>query len=99
MQIKPINLIQFNNITTTNTVGSSTPNPVAFGDMLQNALNNVNQLQQEAENAARQLALGQINDVHSVMIQTERAALALELTVQVSSRAINAYNEIMRMQM
>lgn len=97
MQINPLNLIQFAN--NPSTAVSESTNPVAFGEVLQDALNNVNQLQQEADNAARQLALGQIDDIHSVMIKTERAALALELTVQVSSRAINAYNEIMRMQM
>jgi flagellar hook-basal body complex protein FliE len=42
--------------------------------------------------------MGQSDDLHNVMIQAEQAALALELTVQVTSKAINAYNEIMRMQ-
>lgn len=71
----------------------------SFTDILKEAMNNVAQLQESAEAATQQLALGQVDDIHSVMIQTERAALALELTVQVTGKAVNAYNEIMRMQM
>ena len=37
-------------------------------------------------------------DIFKVMINAEKAAIALELTVQVTSKAISAYNEIMRMQ-
>ncbi len=71
----------------------------SFTDVLKDAMNNVTKLQESAEAATEQLALGQVDDIHSIMIQTERAALALELTVQVTSKAVSAYNEIMRMQM
>ena len=42
--------------------------------------------------------MGQTDDLHNIMINAEKAAIALELTVQVTSKAISAYNEIMRMQ-
>jgi len=75
------------------------PTATSFSSVLKDAMNDVAQLQEEAQQATQQLALGQVDDIHSIMIQTERAALALELTVQVTSKAVNAYNEIMRMQM
>jgi len=99
MFIKPITPIesmssQFNQV---NTIENQPNN--SFTDILKDAMNNVAELQESAEAATQQLALGQVDDIHSVMIQTERAALALELTVQVTGKAVNAYNEIMRMQM
>lgn len=78
---------------------SSAAGGVSFGDFLNNALNEVNNSQKTAELAQEQLATGEINDVHSVMIAAEKANLALELTVQVRNKVLDAYQEIMRMQM
>ncbi|NLZ93270.1 MAG: flagellar hook-basal body complex protein FliE [Firmicutes bacterium] len=69
-----------------------------FGDFLQQAINDVNQLQKKAEAAAVSLALGEVEDVHQVMIAMEQAKLAMELTVQVRNKMVDAYQEIMRMQ-
>ncbi len=69
-----------------------------FSNVLNQAIENVKESQQAADQSAQSLLMGQSDDLHNVMIQAEKAALALELTVQVTSRAINAYNEIMRMQ-
>lgn len=69
-----------------------------FSDVLNQAIENVKESQQAADQSAQSLLMGQSDDLHNVMIQAEQAALALELTVQVTSKAINAYNEIMRMQ-
>lgn len=99
MFIKPITPIesmssQFNQV---NPIENQTTH--SFTDILKEAMNHVATLQESAEAATQQLAIGQVDDIHSVMIQTERAALALELTVQVTGKAVSAYNEIMRMQM
>jgi flagellar hook-basal body complex protein FliE len=69
-----------------------------FSNVLNQAIENVKESQQAADQSAQSLLMGQSDDLHNVMIQAEQAALALELTVQVTSKAINAYNEIMRMQ-
>jgi flagellar hook-basal body complex protein FliE len=57
---------------------------------------------QAAQEIAKQdsydVAMGNTDDLHNVMINAEKAAIALEMTVQVTSKAISAYNEIMRMQ-
>ena len=70
-----------------------------FASIFKSAMSNVQQLQEVAQQGAEQLDMGQVDDIHSIMLQTEKATLALELTVQVTSKAVNAYNEIMRMQM
>ena len=69
-----------------------------FSNVLNQAIENVKESQQAADQSAQSLLMGQSDDLHNVMIQAEQAALALELTVQVTSKAINAYNELMRMQ-
>lgn len=68
-----------------------------FGQFLQEALGKVEAAQAEASQAAQRLATGEIKDVAEVMIASEKATLALQLTVQVRNKVIEAYQEIMRM--
>ncbi|MCW2277946.1 flagellar hook-basal body complex protein FliE [Heliophilum fasciatum] len=69
-----------------------------FGDFLQSAVKGVQQLEKEANQQAVALVSGQSNDLHQVMIAAEKASMAVQLTVQVRNKAIEAYNEIMRLQ-
>ncbi|MTI69488.1 MAG: flagellar hook-basal body complex protein FliE [Firmicutes bacterium] len=73
-------------------------NDKAFGDVLKEKLEGVNKLQIKADKANRDLITGEAQDIHSVMIATEEAKLALEMTVQVRNKVIEAYKEINRMQ-
>ncbi len=68
-----------------------------FGQFLQEALAKVEAAQTEATTAAQKLATGEISDVAEVMIASEKATLALQLTVQVRNKVIEAYQEVMRM--
>ena len=70
-----------------------------FSKFLNDALSQVNALQANAEAASLQLATGQVQDMSTVMIALEKASLSLSLTVSVRDKAIDAYNQIMRMQM
>lgn len=73
-------------------------NPVTFGDFFQEALQKVNRQQLEAEDALQGLMSGEAQDLHEIMIATEKARLSLQLTVQVTNKIIEAYREITRMQ-
>lgn len=68
-----------------------------FGQFLNDALAKVEQAQQDAASAAERLATGEIKDVAEVTIASEKANLALQLTVQVRNKVLEAYQEIMRM--
>lgn len=70
----------------------------SFSQVLREALAEVNRLQVEAEEAARKLVTGEISDISEVMVAAEKANLALQLTIQIRNKAIEAYQEIMRMQ-
>lgn len=69
-----------------------------FSDLLGQAVRTYQDAEKISDQDAYQLAMGQRDDLHTVMINMEKTTAALELTVQLTSRAVNAYNEIMRMQ-
>ncbi|WP_085523982.1 flagellar hook-basal body complex protein FliE [Tuberibacillus sp. Marseille-P3662] len=70
----------------------------AFGHQLQQAIQNVNQSQNSAEQAITDLAQGQADNLHNVMIKMQKSEVMLQTTVNVRNKAVNAYREIMRMQ-
>lgn len=73
-------------------------NSLSFGEYLMKALENVNDLQLEADRSAQEFAAGMTDNIHKVMIDSEKAELALQFTLQVRGKILDAYNEIMRMQ-
>jgi len=73
-------------------------NSVSFKEFLMASLHQVNSLQKEAEKKMSEVVLGDASSVHEVIIATEKAALALQLLVTVQNKAIDAYQEIMRLQ-
>lgn len=71
---------------------------VSFADYLKDAVNKVNELQAAADQTAAAFARGEDIDIHTVMIATEKAALAFNYLVSVRNRLLESYQEIMRMQ-
>ena len=69
-----------------------------FGSMLAGEIGKLDALQQQATTASQQLATGQATDVSTVAMEVERASLALQLASQVRNKAVEAYNELFRMQ-
>ncbi len=65
--------------------------------MLKDSIQKVNQLQLESQNLNNQLVAGNIDNVHQVVIASQKAELALQFTLQVRNKILDAYNEIMRM--
>ena len=69
----------------------------SFSDLFSNALNSVNELQQQAGQAQGALLAGEPVELHEVMIQAEQAGLAMDLLLEVRNRMVNGINELMRM--
>lgn len=69
-----------------------------FADTLNQAIGQVNQLQKTADKASADLATGRTDNVADVMIASEKADIALRLMMQVRNKVIDAYQEIMKMQ-
>lgn len=71
---------------------------VSFSNTLKEAIAKVNDSQLEADKQTEMLAKGKDIDLHEVMITAQKASVTLETSVQVQKKMIDAYNEIMRMQ-
>jgi flagellar hook-basal body complex protein FliE len=69
----------------------------SFKDLLDKALQGVDELQKNAQQLAAQVATGDASSFHEAVIASSRAALALDLAVQVQTKVIDAYSEISRM--
>ncbi|MUK89919.1 flagellar hook-basal body complex protein FliE [Ornithinibacillus sp. L9] len=69
-----------------------------FANVLKSAIEEVNDAQVISDKKTEALARGEIDDLHDVMITAQKASITLETTVQVQRKVIDAYNEIMRMQ-
>ena len=70
-----------------------------FGDALANSLRQVSDLEHRADAMATDVATGGPTRVHELMIATTESALAVDMLVAVRDRALDAYQEIMRMQL
>jgi flagellar hook-basal body complex protein FliE len=70
----------------------------SFAEMVGNGLENLQSVQANADSMAQQAATGDLTDLHDYMIASSQASLATELTVAVRNRAVESFNDIMRMQ-
>lgn len=70
----------------------------SFSQVFGRYLNGVNTQLQESEILTTKLVTGEINNLHDVTIAAQKASIALQLTVQVRDKALEAYQEMMRMQ-
>lgn len=90
-----------------NSINSLLPSPTAaqkavkqggdFADQLKDAINSTNEAQVNADQAVEQLHSGQAGNLHEVMISLEKADISMRLFVQLRNKAVDAYQEIMRM--
>jgi flagellar hook-basal body complex protein FliE len=70
----------------------------SFGETLNQAVRDVNALQGEAGKAVQRLVSGEETDIHNVMVAVEKAKTSFDLLMEIRNKTIEAYREIMRMQ-
>ncbi|SFL78075.1 flagellar hook-basal body complex protein FliE [Halanaerobium salsuginis] len=80
------------------TQSNSQPVEKPFADFLKEKLGEVNNLQKNSEAMTASFAAGETDNIHDVMIAAEKAKIAVNLTTAVQNKVIDAYNEIMRLQ-
>jgi len=71
----------------------------AFQEVFANAVRGVESLGQTANASVEQFLAGEGGELHSVVLATQRAELSFDLMLQMRNKIVNAYQEIMRMQM
>ena len=76
-----------------------TPNSdKSFQNMLKDAITEVNDEQVQGYNAMEGIATGKVTNLQQAVQKVEEAELSMKLALEVKNKAINAYKEIMRMQ-
>lgn len=81
---------------TTNTINAAAGS-VSFQQVFEQAINSVKQTEADADNEYMKLATGQTDDLHNLSIASQKASLSVQMLVQIRDKAMDAYNEIMRM--
>lgn len=79
-----------------------TPTPYeaqkSFASVLKQSIENLNQTQLQSDMMTEKLALGENVDLHQVMIASQKASITLQATMEVRNKVVEAYQEMMRMQ-
>jgi len=70
----------------------------SFQETLGGFINDVNNLQMSADKEIDKMAAGETSDIHDVMIAVEKAKVSFDLLLQVRNKMLDAYKQIMQMQ-
>lgn len=77
---------------------SGTEKVGGFGDVLKQKLTELNDSQLSADSAAQDMATGKVEDVAQTMMRIEHANMSLSLATSIRNKAVEAYQDILRMQ-
>jgi len=77
---------------------SGSKKAAGFGAILEDAMGKVGEFNVAASNSVTSFLSGEGDDLHKTIMATQRADLAMELFLQVRNKVVQAYQEVMRMQ-
>lgn len=77
--------------------GATGPLTDGFGEVLAAQADRLDGMQKASDSLAVQAATGDLRDVHDYMIASSEAALATQTVVAIRNKAVEAFNEVMRM--
>ena len=69
-----------------------------FSAILKSKVNEINQLQLDADQAITKVEMGNSGSIHDAVIALEKADLSFRKMIQVRNKILEAYQEVMRMQ-
>ncbi len=96
-------IIPMSGITPIETISNATKpsesqgSQASFADIFKQAIQNVEDTQKVCDDDSAKVALGQVDDLHTVQVNMQKASMALEVLVNMKNTAIDSYNEVMRM--
>lgn len=94
----PLATSQFQQVQPGATPGASAiGTTTSFGDMVSTGLGQVNQQLLASQVDLQQLAVGNVQNLHQIMIRLEESRLTFQLAMQVRSRVLEAYQDVMKM--
>lgn len=90
--LSPLSKTGFSNTEKTDSVEGS------FANYLKEALTKTSDLEKESTALTEAFAAGKTDNIHQVLIAAEKAEVALQFTMQIRNKIMDAYSEIMKMQ-
>jgi flagellar hook-basal body complex protein FliE len=81
------------------TEGSGSSTAASFANVLKDKLSSLNAQQVDSGKASQDMATGRVDDVAQTMLRIEQANVSLQMATQVRNKVIDAYQEVLRMQM
>lgn len=85
-------------ITPGKTDSEKQPGGNSFGLVLKDAIQDINKLQNDADKAIAKVQLEDAGSIHEAMIALEKAGISFQVMMQVRNKILDAYQEVMRMQ-
>jgi flagellar hook-basal body complex protein FliE len=70
----------------------------SFSETISSFIKDVDQLERDAAEAIEKLVTGEATDLHEVMVAVEKAGVSFDLLMEIRNKMLEAYREIMRMQ-
>lgn len=80
------------------TAAAESPSGPAFMQRVSEGLQQVNDQLLTSQADLQRLAVGDASNLHEVMVRLEESRIALQLTLQIRNRVLEAYQDVMRMQ-
>ncbi|WP_101696793.1 flagellar hook-basal body complex protein FliE [Clostridium minihomine] len=97
MMILPIQPIESIEALNQKNIVSADKAQLPFQSFFQDAINNVKETDHAVQEEVYKLATGQSDDLHNITIASQKATMSVQLLVQLRNKALDAYNEVMRM--
>lgn len=98
MTITPIeSLKSIANLNDPSKVSTSQSSGIPFQSLFQDAIQNVKETDSNLNQELVKLTTGQSDNLHDVTIASTKASLSVQMLVQLRNKALDAYNEVMRM--
>ncbi len=73
--------------------------PGAFQNVLQGAIQSIESANNTATDSVQKFLTGENEELHTAILAVQQASVAFDLGLQVRNKVVDAYQEIMRMQM
>lgn len=89
---------QIDTQSTTLSTGTSAVSDKGFGDLVLDGIDKLERVQDTSDKLAVKAATGDLDAIHDYTIAATEANVTTQLTVAVRNKAVEAFNEIMRMQ-
>ena len=105
MNLTPLSSNLINILSPTETTSFNSKNiwdtdgtPGSFANILSDAFATAAQADKVDKESALELLIGQNDDLSGLLLDTQKAEISLNLALQIRNKVVEAYNEIMRMQ-